>query len=409
MCFDLYMAWRFLKESKVQTLLTLLAITIGVGVQIFLSSLIGGLQSNLLESTVGNSFHIKVAAKNDQPKSILSEQQKQGEILSPTLNWTKEDRDLDNWQFLVEELNKYTGITAVSPIVNESAFLSSGKASRPVLIKGIDPQEADNIYKYKDSILSGESELSGSSDILIGRDLAEELNVGIKDNIQISTSEGNMALFIVQGIFDLKVQSINSSWIFMDLRRSQSFLQKNGNISMIEIQVADVFASDIIAQDLRQRWPDLEIDTWQTGNRQLLSGLKSQSSSSIVIQFFVQLSVLLGISSVLAVSVIQKSKLIGILKAMGLRNQRVGRIFIFQGGLLGFFGSFFGCVAGYLLIRAFLYFTEKSEAAIIFDVPFSPGIFLTSASIAIIASILAAFIPARSASLYNPIEVIRIG
>jgi lipoprotein-releasing system permease protein len=409
MRFELFIAWRFLKEAKVQTLLTLLAITIGVGVQVFLSSLITGLQTNLLEATVGNSAHISIVSKTESPASMLIRKEGKELLVFTEVNWNKKDKDLSNWQPIVAELREYPDITAVSPIVNESAFLQRGGANRAVLIKGIIPQDANNIYKYQSNMLEGEVGISGSNDILLGRGLAEDLNLEVGDSIQLSSARGNQGTFRIKGVFDLKVNSLNSSWIFMELGRAQSFLQKNGNVSKIELQISEVFASEALASRLSQKWPDLTIETWQTSNRQLLSGLKSQSSSSLVIQFFVQLAVLLGISSVLAVAVVQKARLIGILKAMGLRNQRVGRIFIYQGGLLGVIGSFLGCISGYLLIRAFLFFTGKGGAEVSFDVPFEPYIFLTGAAVAVLASILAAFLPARRASSYNPIEVIRIG
>jgi lipoprotein-releasing system permease protein len=195
----------------------------------------------------------------------------------------------------------------------------------------------------------------------------------------------------------------------MDISRAQNLLQKNGNISVIELQIADVFSSETIAKNLRTKWPKLKIDTWQSSNKQLLSGLKSQSSSSIVIQFFVQLAVLLGISSVLAISVVQKSKLIGILKAMGLKNYRVGRIFLLQGLLLGLLGSITGCLVGYGLIKTFLYATSISGAEISFVITTTPINYFSSITVATIASILAAFLPARRASSFNPIEVIRNG
>lgn len=408
MDFDLLVAWRFLKEAKIQTMLTLLAITIGVGVQIFLSSLITGLQSNLLETTVGTSSHITITSKTLEPKSILADSKKANEIVSPTLSWIKRDQDLSSWTPIVEELNKKSNIKAISPVVNGPSFLQRENLSRSIMVNGINIQDADKIYQISQNIVEGDSFISGN-DILIGKELASDLNLKNGDSIQITTPQGYNSTFTIHGIFDLQVQSINSTWVLMDLSRAQNFLQKSGNISKIELQINDVFASEEIALGLTKRFPELEITTWQNSNKSLLSGLKSQSSSSLVIQFFVQLAVLLGISSVLAVSVTQKAKIIGILKAMGLRNSRVRRIFIFQGVILGISGSLLGCFIGYLLIRSFLFFTSISGSAVAFDVPVDISTFARGVFIATLASIIAAFLPARRASKYNPIEVIRNG
>ncbi|PKM90414.1 MAG: hypothetical protein CVU87_02265 [Firmicutes bacterium HGW-Firmicutes-12] len=408
MSFDFFLAWRFLKEAKTQTLLTLLAITIGVGVQIFLASLITGLQFSLLDATVGSSSHINITSELAIPTSILNSSQPTDDLISSQVSYIKRDRDLSNWQPIIEELSNYSEISAISPLVNGSSFLQKGTVNRPIQIKGIDPPSADKIYKYRDNIILGTSSISGN-DILLGRELSEDLNLTIGDSIQITTPQGSQAIFSINGIFDLGVKGLNTTWVLMDISRAQNLLQKKGDISVIEIQISDVFSSETIAKDLRTKWPELKIETWQSSNKQLLSGLKSQSSSSLVIQFFVQLAVLLGISSVLAISVVQKSKLIGILKAMGLKNYRVGRIFLLQGLLLGLLGSITGCLVGYGLIRTFLYATSISGAEISFVITTTPLSYLSSITVATLASILAAFLPARRASSFNPIEVIRNG
>ena len=132
----------------------------------------------------------------------------------------------------------------------------------------------------------------------------------------------------------------------MDIFRSQALFDLNGAISRIEMQIDQVFQSENIAQKIKKDNPDFLIETWQSNNRQLLSALQSQSASSYMIQFFVLLAVTLGIASVLAIAAVQKSREIGILKAMGTRTNSASRIFLIQGAVLGLSGSILGSLVG---------------------------------------------------------------
>ena len=194
----------------------------------------------------------------------------------------------------------------------------------------------------------------------------------------------------------------------MDINRAQKFLDLQGYITSIEVQVKDVFAAESIAQDMEGDYPDLSFQTWQEANAQLLTALKSQSSSSSVIQFFVLMAVALGISSVLAVSVMQKSKQIGILKAMGTENATTTKIFLLQGGLLGLFGALLGSGIGVLMVTLFVKFTS-TDGIPQFPVEISGGSILFSVSVATVVGLIASFIPALNSSRLNPIEVIRNG
>ena len=148
---------------------------------------------------------------------------------------------------------------------------------------------------------------------------------------------------------------------------------------------------------------------WKEQNEQLLSGLTGQSVSSYMIQVFVLLAVLLGIASVLAISVVQKSKQLGILKAMGIKDRTASLIFLFQGFMLGVIGSLLGIGLGIGLSYAFSVFVKNPDGTAL--VPFFLDIqfIVISFVIAVIATTVAAFIPAKNSSKLNPIEVIKNG
>ena len=403
--FESMIAWRFLKESRLQTILILLGIIIGVSVQIFLSSLISGLQRNLIEQTVGDSPHILLKAQENSPQSIL--QKGNQSLVIPIIAAVKKDAYILSYQPLLKKLDTFPNLKIVSSLVEGSGFITKAEVSRPVVVKGIFLDRADGIYKIIQRVNNGKAVLGGTG-VLIGRGLAEDLKIETGSIIEIRTSEGNSGAFAVNGIFDFENAAINSSWIFMDIFRSQALFDLNGAISRIEMQIDQVFQSENIAQKIKKDNPDFLIETWQSNNRQLLSALQSQSASSYMIQFFVLLAVTLGIASVLAIAAVQKSREIGILKAMGTRTNSASRIFLIQGAVLGLSGSILGSLVGVGLIKMFQ-IASQSGGALSFSIQVEFRTAISLIVISTIASIGAALFPARKAASLVPIEVIRNG
>lgn len=406
MKFEMMVALRFLKESKGQTLLIMAGIIIGVSVQIFLASLIGGLQDDLINSTVGDSPHILIGASENRPASFITSED--GQILVSRITESRTLRNIISYNRILQELNEDSRLTAVSPVVNQQAFVTRGGVQSTVSVKGIEFPEGNKIYKISQRLLEVDGELTGNN-IYIGTGLSENTGLELSSIMEIRNAFGTSAFYKVAGIFDFENQQLNDALVFMALPSSQSFFQMDGMISHIELQIPQVFEAENITRDLAKKYPDYKLISWQESNQQLLTALNSQSSSSYVIQFFVILAITLGIASVLAINVVQKGKQIGILKAMGATGGMASRIFILQGAILGFIGSLFGVVFGILLLKGFIEGTRSIGGDPLFPIVIEPGVLILSVFIATSASMIAASIPARKAALLDPIEVIRNG
>jgi lipoprotein-releasing system permease protein len=170
----------------------------------------------------------------------------------------------------------------------------------------------------------------------------------------------------------------------------------------------DIFEAEALAERIRSR-TGLVAESWMEQNGDLLVGLRSQSMSSIMIQVFVILAVALGIASVLAVSVVQKAREIGILRATGTRTASVTRIFLIQGAVLGGIGSLFGIALGTFLALFFAGIAQNPDGSATFPVALTPLLYGRSALVAITVGLLAAVLPARDASRLDPATAIRNG
>lgn len=405
--FDLLVAIRFLKEGRTQTILIIAGIAVGISVQIFLSALVTALQKDLIQTTVGQSPHITAEAGQSVIQNPLENLLGQ-KTINQEVSFASRERIVSYWPAVVQQLDKLPELKVVSPAVIGSGFVNRGEKSLPVIVQGFELDKADIIYNLENRIVEGQYS-AGGNEVMIGIELAKELRLGIGDVVRILNSEGVIDSFTIAGIFDLESQPINKSWVIMSLQRAQIFFDIRGSITAIQMQVFDVFKAEAITNILRSSFSELSWISWQEENEALLSALESQSSSSIIIQVFVLIAVTMGISSVLAVSAVQKSKQIGILKALGTTTSSIIRIFLIQGGMLGFAGALAGSVLSVLLVRAFLYFTALGTGEIIFPIEVEPALLIASIIIATLAGTIAAALPAFKTAKLNPAEVIKNG
>ena len=379
-------ALRFLHSGKSQTLLIVLGIAIGVSVQVFLGSLIQGLQSSLINSTIGSSPQITVLPGD-------------------------EDTYIREWERIAYEASiSSEEIINISAAADGTGTISYDNESSPVFIRGFEIEDGNRIYKFSDNLLRGRLP-EKKYEAVIGVDLAKETKVEIGDKVLVTTSSGNTTRFIVTGFFDLKVSAINESWIVTNLETAQDILFLDNSVTSIEMQTREVFEADTLANTFKYVTSDknLVIENWKDRNQQLLSGLNSQSVSSYMIQFFVLLAVLLGIASVLAISAVQKSKQLGILKAMGIKDRSASLIFVFQGLMLGLTGAAMGIFLGIGLLYMFTTFALNPDGTPVIPILINPGFIALSVVFAVSSAVAASIIPARISSKLNPIEVIRNG
>lgn len=397
--YETHIAFRFLLKGRGQTVLLLGGIAIGVAVQFFLSALIGGLQESLIEKTVGAAPHIYVLPPDRLPTSLLAAD---GVAVDSRRVPYSEDREVLSWETYVDVLKSTPGIVAVSPVAGGQGFIERGGATENVAVRGIRPADGGRVYGFDHNLVAGRSDISGD-EALVGRTIADKLRLDLGDRFFVRSSRGNGDTFTVAGIVDLGSVQANAL-MFLSLDRARSFLGLNG-VSAIEVKVADVFAAERVAAGLRREFTRVKVESWQTRNQELLTALRSQSGSSGVIQFFVLFAISLGIASVLGIAAVQKSRQLGILKAMGVDNRGAAHIFVVQGLTLGVGGSLVGVGLGYLIGVLFLRVFGTGA----FGLQINAFNLVIPAVLAAVGATLASLIPARRAARLSPIEVIRNG
>ncbi|MFH1598849.1 MAG: ABC transporter permease [Pseudomonadota bacterium] len=391
-------ATRFLREGKSQSTLILVGIAVGVAVIVFLTALITGLQANIIERTLGTQAHIRIVPTEEQNR-VLPAPEGTTQLVLETRR-AQRLRSINNWQQVLAVLDALEQVTAASPVISGPAFARRGEAIESVALVGIDAERYQRIIPISDDIVAGRFRI-GAGDTVIGSQLAADLGLGVGDKLRLDGGQGRETVVNVAGIFELGVRELDARYVYLDMKQAQSLLDLPGAATVIDVTVDDIFAAEAVAGRIA-RLTGVKAESWMETNAQLMNALRSQSLSTQMISVFVALSVALGIASVLSVSVVQRTREIGILRAMGTTRAQMLRVFLVQGGLFGLAGSVVGALAGYGLVGAFNTFGPK-----LFFIPVDPWLPVFAALLATVTGIVAAAVPARRAARLDPVEAIR--
>lgn len=398
-------ALRFLREGRTQTALILAGVSAGVAVIIFLSALITGLQASIIGRTLGTQAHVVVRPPEDVARPVL---ERSGAGVAATIEKRAQRlRSIDQWERLLPAIEATPGVAAVSPMVSGPAFAVRGTASKSVALLGVDPDRYERIVRIQDYMVQGRFRISGT-DGVIGIELAKDLGVAIGDKLRIVSAENRDDVITIVGIFDVGNKDLNRRWVFITLKLAQNLLDLVGGVSNIDVTVERIFEAETVARQIESRTGML-VESWMQTNAQLLAALSNQTLTNRLIRGFVILIVALGIASVLVVSVVQKSKEIGILRAMGASRRSIMAVFLLQGALLGAAGAAIGALAGAALVKVFAGVFRNADGSILFRPEVDAALFASTCAIAIAIGTLAAALPARRAARMDPVTAIRNG
>ena len=401
--FEWIVASRFLREGRMQSLFITGGVAIGVAVIVFMSAILQGLQANLVRRVLTAQPHIQVLP----PKEFVRSQHAADEAWHAQRMQAPLQRlkSIDQWPSVLKLIRSMPQVKVASPAVTGASLVVRGGASRSLSLTAVDLALYQHIVNLEEKLVAGRARLE-TNDILIGTELASDLGLTIGDKLLVQSATGTGNYFVVAGILDLGNKSANQRTGFIALHSGQSLLGYPGGITGIDVTVHDVYAAEVVAQRM-EHLTGLQADSWIKTNAQFFSAISSQSMANTAISFFVALSVAFGIASVLVVSVVQRSKEIGILRAMGISRGQVMRVFLLQGGLLGLGGAAIGSAVGTLALHVWLSYALAPDGTPLFQVTMEPTLYLLALGIATLTGLLAALAPALRAARLDPVVAIR--
>ena len=396
MRYEFRVAINFMTHNKGQSIFIISAIALGVAVQIFIASLIVSLQASLIQRILGDSPHIYIDDGNMRDKLLQIEDK-------PIFygNFPTTRNKIEEYKEVINYLDNFDSIKVIVPTLEGNAIYSREGKTTSLTIRGMDLNSGDRLYNVVNRVISGVP-IINSEDILIGTRLAQNYELEVGDIMQLTLPSGKIEPVRIAGIFDLENVGSNTNLIIMDLNKAQRIFNKKGYITHINIQIKDVFDAPNLAEAFQKEYPNLEVVPWTRDAENILKALQSQTDTSFIIQAVVMLATSMSIASVLLVTVLQKMKEIGILKAMGALDRSTGYLFIIQGALIGFLGSLLGLFFGLLVIEIYITVAQPT-----FDIVIHPEKLLLIIVISTLSGIISGIIPARKCMKLSPIEVIK--
>jgi lipoprotein-releasing system permease protein len=403
--YQFFIALRYLKSKKrhkgisVNTLISIGGVAVGVMALLVVLSVMSGFHEDLQKKILGMNAHIIIL---DYKGAMRGHQD------------------------VVKKLSGEKDILASAPFVLGQVMVSSGKKAHGVYLKGIEPEKEAKTTEVMKFIREGNpSDLSIRNNvpgIILGRELAGSLGVFIGDTVNILSPFGEVGPmgvlprikpFRVAAIFEVGMFEYDSNLVITDIKAAQDFLGMKEDITGIELKLRDIYKASIVREKVENtlEFPYYARD-WMQMNRNLFSALKLEKFAMFVILVLIILVASFNIVSTLIMNVIEKSREIAILKAIGATERGIMGIFMLQGLIIGSVGTIIGISGGYLitlLLDNYQIIKLPADVYYLSHLPVKMKIsdFLTVSVSAIVISFLATIYPARQAAKLNPVETLR--
>lgn len=406
MYFELFLALRYLKAKRKQAFISIISIISVVGVMVGVMALIvvlsvmNGFRADLMSKIMSVNAHIQI-------KNYLG--------------------SFNNYSDTLDTIKKTEGVVAVTPSIADQVLVTTSEGySQPALLRGLDTKSADKVMDIGSMIKEGRlSSLDGIYDgnpgIIIGSELAKYYGIAVGDEIEVTAPQGkvtplkrvpNIKTYRVTGLFNSGMYEYDLGMVFVSINEAQDLLGIDDRISYIEVKIVDPENSDIIGKSIVQNLGyQFYPQDWKYRNKALFSALKLEKYTMFIILTMIILVGALNIISALVMIVIEKSRDVAILRAMGTTKKSIMRVFMLQGLFVGVAGTLGGLISGLVICELIKKITISlpSDIYYIDRLPVMVDkidvILVTLA--AVVIAFLATIYPSLHASKMNPVEALR--
>ncbi|MBI5657857.1 MAG: lipoprotein-releasing ABC transporter permease subunit [Geobacter sp.] len=422
MPYELLIGLRYLKAKRKSTFISIITVisvsgvALGVLALIVVLAVMTGFEEDLKNKIMGTNAHVVVLGGSD---------------------------GIADYPALMARLKKFDGVLATTPFIYNQVMLTTGKNVSGVVLRGIDPATDRQVTNLSKAMVDGNLEdlerisakpLAGSEPpspgIVIGRELARNLNLFVGDSVNVVSPMGNitplgmipkMKKFRVVGLFNTGMFEYDTTLAYVDLREAQSFLGMGESVTGVQLKVSDVYQTGTLVRRInRELGAPFYARDWMQMNKNILFALKTEKMVMFIILTLIVLVAAFGIASTLFMVVMEKNKDIAILKSMGATGRSIMKIFVLEGLIIGVTGTAIGIAGGLLValnlepivnvvqrVTGFELFSKDVYYLDHFPSQVVPGDVVMIAVTAVLISFVATLYPSWQASRMAPAEALR--
>ena len=387
---SLWISWRYLwgrrKERFVSliSVISILGVAIGVCALIVVLAVMSGFDKDLKEKIIGNYSHITVESSSG----------------------------INDYDKVLDKLKKIDHVVAGSPFIQAQALLMTSGTARGIVVRGVDFNLESRVTSFNSYLLSGSADMADG--VVIGRELSYLLGVSLGDDITLVNQKGKKFSLLVKGLFNSGMYDYDTNIIYLSLGRAQEIFELASSVTGISVRISKLFLADSVKDKIRSVvGPQFYVRTWMERNKNFFAALTLEKITMFIILTLIVLVAAFNIVSTLVVMVTEKTRDIGVLKAIGMNKGRIRLIFTIEGFLIGLIGTAMGAVSGLgicLLLKKYQFIKLPPDIYYLDRLPVSLEIWPDVTCVifsALAISLLSTVYPAKKAAGLNPVESLR--